>query len=81
LAGELGVESTKYSNNGGAYLIIIPVSEITNMRYSTVDTLGSNEWWMPGLVTSGGQYEAVIARVENVLNSKYVIIERIKTSA
>ena len=67
LGTKLGLGEGKYADHGGARLVIIQPNSIENMRYSTIDTQGSNEWWAPGLMTSGGQFEAVIARLEDVL--------------
>jgi hypothetical protein len=77
IATNLGLDSTKYSDHGGAKLVLIKASEMKNIRYSSVDTLGSNEWWAPGMQTSGGQFEAVIERIENVTKNPNISIIKI----
>lgn len=66
LAENLALESDKFSK--GAYKVTVQNSAIKNLRYSTVNTQGSNPMWAPGLQTGGGQFEAVIERLEDVFN-------------
>ena len=61
----------------GEYLITIDSDIIESLRYSTKDTLGANEWWVPGMQTSGGQFEAVISRIEGIVDNSSIIIREI----
>lgn len=77
LAQKLGLNDNTFEN--GAYLIHIDNSVVDNIRFSDVNTLGSNEWWVPGMQTSGGQFEAVISRIEGVVgNNNITFTEVIK---
>lgn len=78
IAQILGLQADKYSSNGGAILVKIDPTRINNVRYSTPDMAGSNIWWAPGMRTSGGQFEAVIDRLEPVIGSDGIIISDLK---
>ncbi|MDP4121221.1 MAG: hypothetical protein Q8876_09270, partial [Bacillota bacterium] len=78
LAKLLGLSKNAFKS--GSWLGKIDASLIANMRFSTMYELGANEWWTPGLRTSGGQFEAVISRLENLeelINNETVIFDKL----
>ncbi|WP_185966748.1 hypothetical protein, partial [Clostridium sp. HBUAS56017] len=79
IAIKLGLAEDTYSD--GVWLGKIDPTAVENIRISTANELGANEWWVPGLRTSGGQYETVISRIENIdeaIDKKIVYFEKIK---
>ena len=64
IANELGLAENTYKS--GAWLGRIDSTIVDEMRISTMDELGANEWWVPGMQTSGGQFETVISRIDNI---------------
>lgn len=63
LEERLGFEPGHFATNGGIVRIDITDISHLNLRISSGNELGANEFWIPGGFTSGGTPEAIVDRI------------------